>query len=180
MDGKVFLKDIAPSTPCARIHNWPSRIRGAWLIEVDDTIVSTVDEVAAALAAVTSSETSLLFAHSEIRHGLSNAGIPLVNMDQLNNRHQLKDYDYVPEGLTPDTLFNSPVAARVSWVCVDGGGVLNSMTRANRLTRSKLLRQEDWNDWQASKYLQLDQYMKQFMFGKPTAVESKSAVFNLI
>ena len=46
--------------------------------------MSTVDEVAATLAAVTSSETSLLFAHSEIRHGLSNAGIPLVNMDQLN------------------------------------------------------------------------------------------------
>ena len=143
VDGKVFLKDIAPSTPCARIHNWRSRIRGACLIEVDDTIVSTFDKVAAALAAVTSSETSLLFAHSEIRHDMSNDGIPLVNMDQLNNRHQLKDYVYVPEGLTPDTLFNSQVAARVSWVYVDGGGVLNSMTRANRLTCSKLVRQED-------------------------------------
>ena len=54
------------------------------------------------------------------------------------------------------------------------------MTRANRLTRSKILRQEDWSDWQTSEYLQLDQYMKQFMFGKPTAVQSKSAVFNLV
>ena len=122
----------------------------------------------------------LLFAHSEIRHGLTNAGFPMVNLDQLNPRQHLQDYDDIPDGYTPDTLFESPIAARVSWIAVDSGGVLNQYTRANRLTRGKLQHQDDWNNWQESEFLQLDQYMKQYMFGDPRKVESASAIFNLV
>ena len=179
-DGKLFLKDILPSTPCARIHNWRSRLRGAWLISVNGVTVDSARSVRTALADAPRDDCRLLFAHSEIRHGLTNAGIPLVNLDQLNPRHHLQDYADIPEGYTPDTLFESPMAARVSWIAVDSGGVLNQYTRANRLTRGKLQHQDDWNDWQESEFLQLDQYMKQYMFGDPRKVESASAIFNLV
>ena len=36
-----------------------------------------------------------------------------------------------------------------------------------RLTRGKLLKQQDWDEWQSSEYLQLDQYDAQGMFGLP-------------
>ena len=49
-----------------------------------------------------------------------------------------------------------------------------------KLTRGKLLRQDDWSDWQTSEYLQLDQCDAQDMFGSPVVVESNEAVFNLV
>jgi hypothetical protein len=36
-----------------------------------------------------------------------------------------------------------------------------------RLTRGKLIKQPDWEDWQQSEFLQLDQYEAQGMFGPP-------------
>ncbi len=49
-----------------------------------------------------------------------------------------------------------------------------------RLTRGNLLRQDDWFGWQASEFLQLDQYNAQKMFGPPVAITSEDAVFNLV
>jgi len=60
---------------------------------------------------------------------------------------------------------------------VDDGGVLNTVTRVMKLTRGKLIKQPDWNEWLTSKYLQLDQYDAQGMFGTPTEVDSDAAVF---
>ncbi len=58
--------------------------------------------------------------------------------------------------------------------------MLNYTTRVMKLTRGKLLRQEDWLDWQDSKYLQFDQYDSQSMFGDPVAVEEDDVVFHLV
>ncbi len=49
-----------------------------------------------------------------------------------------------------------------------------------KLTRGKLLRQDDWADWQESEYLQLNQYDSQGMFGDPVAVDDDAAVFHLV
>ena len=49
-----------------------------------------------------------------------------------------------------------------------------------KLTRGKLLGQDDWGDWQDSEYLQLDQYDSQGMFGDPVAVDEDDAVFHLV
>ena len=49
-----------------------------------------------------------------------------------------------------------------------------------RLTRGKLLKQDDWCDWQASEFLQLDQYNAKGMFGAPVAVNRDDAVFYLV
>ena len=49
-----------------------------------------------------------------------------------------------------------------------------------RLTRKKLLIQEDWPDWETSEFLQLDQYALQGMFGKPTALPTNNQDFNIL
>ncbi len=49
-----------------------------------------------------------------------------------------------------------------------------------RLTRGKLLKQHDSEEWQASEFLQLDQYDAQWMFGLPVMVDSKAAVFHSV
>jgi hypothetical protein len=63
---------------------------------------------------------------------------------------------------------------------VDSGKVLNYTSKAMKLTRRRLLKHDDWLDWQHSKYLQLDQYKDQGMFGPPTPATNDAAIFHLV
>jgi hypothetical protein len=49
-----------------------------------------------------------------------------------------------------------------------------------QLSRGKLLRQPDWNEWQKSDFLQLDHYEEQGMFGTPMSMNGKMAVFHFV
>jgi hypothetical protein len=49
-----------------------------------------------------------------------------------------------------------------------------------KLTRGKLIKQDDWTEWNKSEHLQLNQYDKQFMFGEPVIAENNSAIFHPI
>jgi hypothetical protein len=60
------------------------------------------------------------------------------------------------------------------------GGVLHYITKAQRLTRGWLIKQDDWSDWNSLEFIQLDQYEAQGMFGEPHVVTSEEAVFNLV
>ncbi len=46
------------------------------------------------------------------------------------------------------------------------GGVLQYISATNKLTRGILLKQDDWNEWQNSEFLLLNQYELQGMFGE--------------
>ena len=63
---------------------------------------------------------------------------------------------------------------------VNSGNVLTYTTRFMKLTRGKLLSQDDWTDWQDLEYLQLDQYNAQGMFGNPVRSNKGDAIFHLV
>ena len=60
------------------------------------------------------------------------------------------------------------------------GDVLNVVTRVMRLTLGKLMKQPNWDEWQASEYLQLDQYDAQGMFGMTVPWMEDMSVFHLV
>jgi hypothetical protein len=120
---------------------------------------------------------TLLLAHSAIKDGLVESGIPQVNIDQLNNRHSLMSIEVMTQEQFDNWFANLP---RCFYELVNEGGVLNLTTESHKLTRRILLKQDDWDEWKQSEHLQLDQYEKQFMFGEPVKPTKKSAVFNLI
>ncbi len=169
-DGRLFITDIAPSTPCAKIPRWRTRIKNTWLTKIEDTPVSTVTDATSILNQLPLLPTGtcrLLVHSSDIRDGLTNEGIPQLTLDQINPRHFFATTDSPP-----------PISNRISksW----DGGVLQYLTRASKLTRGVLLKQPDWSDWQQSEFLQLDQYELQNMFGTPVIKSDYSAVFNLV
>jgi hypothetical protein len=49
-----------------------------------------------------------------------------------------------------------------------------------QLTRGKLLKQPDWNNWQMSEFLQQDQYDEQGMFETPVSMNNKMTVFHFV
>jgi hypothetical protein len=117
---------------------------------------------------------TLIFAHPEIRPNLSQDGIPIISSapfyqhthEQLNNRWE---FTTVAEHLKTCTP---------TYDLVSSGDVLYVITCVMRLTRGKLLKQPDWDEWQTSEYLQLDQYNVQGMFGQPVPIRDDMAVFH--
>ena len=90
VNSRLILETIVPSTPCARIPRWRSRLKRAWLVKVGPYEVNTLEEVQQTLLRYTTDPAEdiasrlLTFSHPEIKHGLTNEGIPQVNLDQLN------------------------------------------------------------------------------------------------
>ncbi len=177
-DGRLYLGGIAKSTPCAKIPRWQTRIKGAWLIKVGPHTVSTIQEAQDAFTALSLAGTAtvtLLFSHPIVRQDISHDGLPIVSSapftqdihDQLNNRW---DFTSVADHLRDSHPFEH----------VLDGDVINCVMKAMKLTRGKLLQQSDWQDWQESEYLQLNQYNSQGMFGSPIATKDGDAIFHLV
>ena len=104
-------------------------------------------------------------------------GIPQINIDQLNSRYSLSDIDVMTQEQY-DCWFES--LPPCFYEVVDSGGVLNFTTECHKLTRRKLVNQDDWGEWQSSEWKQLDMYESQYMFGTPCKPTKKWAIFNLI
>ena len=97
---RLILTNIVPRLPAAKIPRWRSRIRHAWLRKIGDIPVSTVADVKRALLTLSEKPRPtcmLIFSHPEIKHGLSNDGIPQLNVDQLNSRNKFHDF-CMPDG----------------------------------------------------------------------------------
>ena len=175
VEGRVFIRDIMAGTPCAKIPRWKTRLRNTHLISINDTPISSINDAQdriSTLPTTTRGLCRLLVTASELRDGLTNEGIPQVSLDQLNPRHFFRIPSHTGHH-SNNTLANM---VRQSW----DGGVLHYLTCAHKLTRGVLLKQSDWNEWQQSEFLQLDQYDLQGMFGEPVVVSNKYAVFNLV
>ena len=86
------------------------------MVEVNGVKVSTIDEVSTVLRTAVEDgkrTCTLLFSQPEIKHGLTNEGIPQVNIDQLNPR---MTFNNVPAPSAP-----SGMAATVKTIW-DGAG----------------------------------------------------------
>jgi hypothetical protein len=177
-DNRLFLGSMTTGARGAKIPCWRSRLKGAWLIKVGNTLVSSIAEAQDAFkSAITSGSqfVTMLFSHPEIRQDISHDGLPIVSSapfsqhihDQMNKR-----WDFTT---VADYLRKAPPPYKI----VDDGDVLNYVTRVMKLTRGKLLQQNDWKDWH-SEYLQLNQYDAQGMFGTPVAASEKDAIFHLV
>jgi hypothetical protein len=169
---------MTPCTPGAKIPHWRSRLKGAWLIKVGDTQVSSIADAQDAFTTAIASGSlfvKLLFTHPEIRQDISHDGLPIVSSvpfsqqvhDQMN-----KQWDFI-------TVAEYLRKAPPYWI-VEDGEVLNYVTRVMKLTRGKLLQQDDWTDWQDSEFLQLNQYGAQGTFGTPVAPTNEDAIFHLV
>ncbi len=149
-----------------------------WLIKIRNTIVTTIE--VAQLAFAKESKTNpghviLLFSHPENCANSSYDGLTIMSSapssqqvhDEINKRWDFPTVaDYLRKTPPYDIMAN--------------GDVLNYTTKVMKLTRGKLTQQQDWDSWQSSEYLQLNQYKDQGMFGPPITVTEDDAVTHLV
>jgi hypothetical protein len=162
-NGCLFLGGMAPSTPGAEIPCWCTCIIGAWLIEIGNKLVYTINDARQAFHTLSTNGTmtvTLLFLHSKTHDGL-----PIVS--------SIPFHQYIHEQMNHQ--WDSTTVAEHH-----RNDVRNCVTKVMKITCRKLLCQEDWSDWQNSKFLQLDQHHAQIMFGEPTPASDRDATFYLV
>ena len=145
--GRLHLANMSPSTPAAKIKDWRTRMKGAWLIKIGNVDVSTITEAKSAFQSIHdsgSTSTTLLFAHPEVRSNLSHDGLPILSSapftqnthDQLNNCWEFS------------TVANHIHSCHRSHSTVESGGIHNVIMKVMKLTHGKLLKSLDWDEWQ--------------------------------
>jgi hypothetical protein len=177
--GRLYLATMSPSTPAAKIPDWCAQIRGACLIKVNDFLVTTVEDVKNAFAELHTKGTytaTLLFAHPEIRPNLSHNGLPIVSSAPFSQSTHNQLNNYWEFSTVADHLRST----RSNHTLVSSGDIHNIVNRVMKLTHGELLKQVDWNNWQESEYLQLNQYHDQGMFSLPQTVDEDAAIFPLV
>ncbi len=95
-NGRLYLGNMIPGLPGAKVDKWRLYLRGAWLIQVGHTPVSTIAEANRAFKGLYdkgANSVTLLFSHPELRRDISNKGLPIISSppytqlthDQLNH-----------------------------------------------------------------------------------------------
>ena len=175
------LKNCAKGTPAARITRWRSVLRNGYVLSINGTPVSTVEDICTSITKTQDLHKDVVVVFGIIEKASLHPqnGTPLVYFDQLQHigmhLHEMKQNawwskeesadatrDYVNQFNMSDDVGTthtlSPILPK------------NKMTQ-HKLTRRKLqlLPPDEWQQWQQSEYLQLDQYEKQQTFGPPQA-----------
>jgi hypothetical protein len=95
-DQRLYLASMEPSKPVARIPRWRTRLRGAWLIGINDTTISNLAEAESIFRHLSKTQARncvLFFSHPEITPDILSKGLPIMSRedfsqlthDQLNN-----------------------------------------------------------------------------------------------
>ena len=163
---RLQLVDCCKGTPAHRLHHWRSRLRHAYLLDIDgSSIVAEADAIGAISAARARSLQSCVFCFTfdSIRNTLSDDGLPQLYFDQL------RDVRRVVDSLRPTAC--SAVSELPG---------TSPKPSPPKLTRRFLKTQPDWDEWRKAEWTQHDQYDAQGMYGTPCSPPPGAAIFNWV
>ena len=163
---KVKLIACEKGTPAGKIDKWRSTLRNGFIIAFNGIPVLNIKQLRRLIHDCEEPQFTVKFGTMDRQAMHPQKGVPQLYFDQLNHigKH-LYQMKYDPDWQS-DEVYN----ATISKATLRGGIVPKSKRRSEKLTRRKLQRQEDWDDWKKSEILQLDQYEKQKMFGDPCSL----------
>jgi hypothetical protein len=136
---------MAPNTPGAKIPRWRTRIKGAWLIKIGNNLVYTINDAQWAFHTLSTNGATtvmLLCLRSKIQPAISHDGLPIVSSIPFHQHiHDQKDHQW-DFTIVAEHLRKAPPYSNVI-----NGDVQSCVTKMMKLTRRKLLRQDDWSNW---------------------------------
>ena len=151
------LKACLRGTQSAKIPQWRHTILNGTVKTVQGIPTSNVNEVQTAISSLKQSHANIdiTFATQQPVSIHPETGIPQMHFDQLAPlSHVLHDLKHDESPYRPDLATDQM------------DPYINKLDKPT-LTRKRLQTQDDWNEWQNSEWLQLDQYVTQDMFDEP-------------
>ena len=172
MIGRLYLRHCEKSTPSARMSKWRTNLRNSSLIRINNQPVKSINEVKRLIAQARTDNIPKLqftFATDERVSIHPEHGVPQLYFDQLNTlAAYLQEMKYDEQFIDLET--NEPII-----------NLLSKKRKSNaQYTRAELKKREDWPDWVASEFKQLDLYEMQNMFGLPVPRPKDANIINLL
>ena len=163
-NNKTVIQTCLSGTPAAKIPKWRQVLKGAIIHSINGTEISKLSDIKRIIADTRNRDNVVLQViplnptdiHPE-------TGVPQINFDQF--LHLCKTHQEIRNDDT--TIQFDDEVDNVTSISIHK---LDTPT----LTRTKLMKQSDWKDWETSEFLQLDQYERQNMFGPPGPIPSMS------
>lgn len=159
-----FLRCENGSVAAKTIRRWKSRLKGATIIQIDDTHISTVEDIKHAIALSRKSSKQHVKVHfAQPNWSAHNGnGIPMLHFDQLNviahHIHTIKTGE--------DLWKNKNQWPEMTDDLIDAA--VNKGIAIPKWTRRKCQASEYAKQFLESEWSQLNKYDKQGMFGEPT------------
>ena len=172
MIGRLYLRHCEKSTPSARMSKWRTNLRNSSPIRINNQPVKSINEVKRLIAQARTDNIPKLqftFATDERVSIHPEHGVPQLYFDQLNTlTAYLQEMKYDEQFIDLET--NEPVI-----------NLISKKRKSNaQYTRAELKKREDWPDWVASEFKQLDLYEMQNMFGLPVPRPKDANIINLL
>ena len=163
LDKNLKLISCAPSTPAAKIKGWRNSIQNTTLHAVNGHTVSTLEEVTKMIDRRMSANT-FQFKTTFQPTVHPETGVTQITFDQfisIAKHHQaIRDDTDIPSSVDPEDVDPVPTAP----------------STVNSLTRGKLIKQKDWDDWEQAEKAQLDLFETQKMFSAPTKLPNEHGI----
>ena len=196
---KVIIKYVHPGTSPRNIKRWIHRIKNSHLIKINNINIKSTQQATAILADILSQnkQSFKITVSNDQRQSIHHdQGIPMMYFDQLatiskhlQNIRFNKSSSSTPaidkldksSDQTNKYLLKMLHAVATHRTVRAAKSILPKNRRsATKLTRRKLRKQPDWNDWLNSEFKQLDQYKEQKMFSAPCPLPPGANVLDLL
>ena len=186
-------------TATRRIPKWTKRIKGGLLLEVNNIPINNAIQAQQLMnKAVQHGEDTITIKVSPVERPTihQDEGVPMLYFDQLvtiaDHLHDIKYDTQTSTESSIEKLAKSPnlqdtyvgkiVKAYNTTGCIK---TLKSILpknkrRSKKLTRRLLKTRNDWAEWQASEWKQLDDYCNQKTFGSPCILPVGANVLDLL
>ena len=163
MDKELNVISCLPGTPAAKIKGWRHTIKGTALCAVNNKKVTNIDEVRQSIDRQIS-ENVFQFRTTFQPSLHPETGTTQITFDQFvsiaKHHQEIRHEHNLEKEIDPDAV--DPIDINTSI--------------ANSLTRGKLVKQEDWKEWEQAEKDQLDLYETQQMFSKPTKLPNEHGI----
>lgn len=182
VSGRGYVTDVLPKSLAASIKNWNSVLIGAFVIQVSDDIVFTVKDIEDALSrAVERSAPFDVWFSSDIDDPVppieASTVTAKLSKDQLRNIHSIISTMNVVTGedapvkFLPQDVVDLPASTGEDMCTTSSIGedlriCTVSTSKTTSFTRKHLKLRDDWPEWQASEFKQLDAMERDNMFGR--------------
>ena len=156
-----IVKQCIRGTAAAKIPKWRQTIKGSTIHSINGTLIKDTDDVISFIKSTTADVLHIKFIQPQPTAIHEDTGLPQLNFDQfvtIASHHQdiIRDNIQFVVDNEMDIHENVQISKLVK----------------KTLTRTKLKTRSDWPQWEQSEFLQLDQYERQNMFGKPGPIPS--------
>ena len=191
---KPRLKQCRKSTPSARLPNWRSELKDAYILRINHTNINSKRDLTKVIKQSRENnekEVTVYFATNDCQSIHPQLGVPQLYHDQMDilGKH-LWDINLLPRSpkWTPvqlqDVIFNNSTRKRLPKHIVKklkfAIRTATNVKKPKKLTRRWLKQQLDWDDWWKSEHKQLDQYENQKTFSKPQPYPKGANILNLL